>query len=365
MYERGIGPGSRLKQDSRRLTMVNLDVLPKEIWRRIVSDLDADDLFPFAMACKYFKKVVQEEHHVRLSTGFERFHEACESVELSEAYFAWVHETLKKDILEFRIAPDLVNDIKRMLMNVATSRGLVSTLEVFRREGFEINEYASFGAAAGGHIEILRWLRRHGCDLRIWSSRGAAFGGQVRVLKWLISENLAEVDECTCEYAARAGQLEVLKWLRTQGCPWNVYTCDAAANNGQLDVLKWLQQEGSIFSRSRTREAAAFGGHLEVLEWLKSFGISWGRRTCNQAASGGHLKVLQWLKKEGAPWGVSSIYSAAALSGHKSVMEWIVREEGHSSLLHALQYLSENEDSDWTYSDGDYDYDEESYTYSD
>jgi hypothetical protein len=317
------------------------------------------------MACKQFKKVLQEDGEFRLSTGF-KIQTTAGACKLSPEYFEWVHETLKKDMMEFRIAPCLGNDIKRALMNQATSHGFVPTLQVFRKEGFEISEHTCFGAAAGGHIETLKWLRTEGCDLGLWSSRGAAFGGQIEVLEWLKSENAAELDEYTCEYAARAGQLETLKWLKGQECPWNVYTCDAAANNGHLEVLQWFQREGfSIFSQSRIRETAAYGGHLNVLMWLKSFGCSWGRRTCSQAASGGHLAVLQWLKCDGAPWGVSSVYSAASLSGHHKIMDWVMHEEGLPNLLHSLQCLSDSEDSDWTYSDGDYNYDEESYTYSD
>ena len=49
------GRGTREVENARRL-----DKLPRELWEKIVDELDENDLFPLALSCRYFRQKQKE-----------------------------------------------------------------------------------------------------------------------------------------------------------------------------------------------------------------------------------------------------------------------------------------------------------------
>ena len=253
------------------------DLLPDELWEKILKDVDDNSVTAFASVSKQLRRVQQESGR-KLKVNLKGYKDVDTllsgdmRLEVSEGWCLWA-ASLSVLIREKRM---------RRIMNAA---------------------------ALHGHLSVLK----HWKDPE------------------LIGQKII-FDEQTCAFAAYGGCLEVLIWLRENNCPWGEYTCSNAAREGHLDVLKYAHKKGCPWDK-RTCSRAAEGGHLEVLKYAHENGCSWDEWTCYYAAEGGHLEVLKYARLHGCPFDKRTCMTLARKGqedmkrkhnvGHQEVIEYL------------------------------------------
>lgn len=162
-------------------------------------------------------------------------------------------------------------------------------------------------AANDGNLSVVEWL----CDTHkfVWNScdaaENAAFNGHINLLEWALKDNeinLSGIYSC----AALNGRIDVLKW----GVENNIIigeasdesdiscVCNAAAEGGHKDTLEWLRKNNFKWD-TFTTAGAARGGHLEILQWLIAEGCPWSSSVYIQAAKRGNLIMIKWAFENG------------------------------------------------------------------
>ena len=302
-------------RDKREEECANFQVLgklPPELWQKITDGLESDDLFAFAMTCRFFREKQKgltwcDSLRTRASRALERVDVGVREGRLDFLKFIFLEGgPYRKDF-----------GTQDTYCTVAARNNDLGTLKWLRscEPPCEWEEETLTAAAEGGHIGVLEWLRS--CEPPCpWYDSG-----------W------------TCSAAARAGQLDALKWLRAMGCPWaeDGETCAMAAEQGRNEVLRWLRARPIPCPYGEwgfTVNEAADNGHLETLKLLRSLDppCPWNAQghTCTLAARGGHRDVLAWLRASGCPWRRSVCRSEALTKGHLHVIHWIDRTEDES-----------------------------------
>ncbi|QDZ25166.1 hypothetical protein HOP50_16g77120 [Chloropicon primus] len=204
--------------------------LPKRIWGYILEHLKEDDLFPFAMTCRYFRRMQRfltqkrKKGKLKLRTNLSRALGCGKQPKTmwTTGYLKWLYRGTGDK------SEEAVNKRKFAIINFAAREGHVDLFHWLAKQKGEEKAQPPWGkltcahAAWGGHLRVLKVLREHGCP-------------------W---------DEETCSSAAGGGHLEVLQWARKQACPWDYWSCYYAAQTtklrGQGEVAKWvsLQLQG-------------------------------------------------------------------------------------------------------------------------
>ena len=225
------------------------DMLPDEVWGKILENVDDNSVTAFASVCKQLRHV-QRESGRRLRTNLRLYsktkrgekipwEEYSEST-VSEDWCLWSMSTLASTNEEKKT---------RRLMQAAALRGHLNLLKHGKAQSGDAHEVL-FGketcalAAYGGHLHVLMWLRENNCPWDIErTSQHAARGGRLEVLKYT-RDNGYTWNERTCWFAAQGGQLELLEYLRDHDCPWDELTCKAASFGGHLELLKYARENG-------------------------------------------------------------------------------------------------------------------------
>ena len=296
--------------DWRRLLLKRTqEMLPDELWDKILESVDDNSVMTFASVCKQLRRV-QRRSGRKLKTDMKSCssssfggnpHDVSKYKELSTVSEEWCHWTMsflsaaKKQSIQ--------------IMNAAAFSGHLGALKYWKertrtKESLFDEQTCAF-AAYGGHLEVLVWLRENNCP---WN-------------------------EATCRCAAWGGHLDVLKYAHEKGCPWDARTCMVvAARGGHLEVLKNLHEKGCYWDASTCSEAAE-GGHLEVLKYAHEKGSPWDEWTCSEAAKGGHLEVLKYARLHGCPFDKRTCMTAARKGqedmkrkhnvGHQEVIEYL------------------------------------------
>jgi hypothetical protein len=134
-------------------------------------------------------------------------------------------------------------------------------------------------------------------------------------------------DAAACGLAAHNGHLEIVRFLHESHCPWDADTiCAAAAKSGNMKLLQYLKQEGCVFSEE-VMSTAAERGDLRMCQYLCAEQCPWEGSACSSAAKRGHVDTLRWLHEQGCPWDSREVGITAALSGHLSVIVYVVGAE--------------------------------------
>ncbi|WZN60593.1 putative ankyrin repeat protein [Chloropicon roscoffensis] len=343
-----------------------LERLLPELWEKIIDEcLDQNDLFAFAMTCRFFREK-QKDLGKKVDTNMNAFHllelrRSGKVVSQSLGWFQWVCDTFEiQPGFERRSWERIKGAVyEGNLVNYAAFQGSVEILRWLMEEnGWEPvgglvcgRPGTSWWAGMGGSVEILEFLKLKGYGFNEWACTGAARAGRLEALKFLRGlDPPCPWDGEIGYWAASQGHLEVLKWARDQDppCPWNEETCYQAAYGGHLDVLMWARSQNPPCPwDEETCALAADGGHLEVLKWARSQDppCPWDEGTCLFAAQGGHLEVLKWARSEDppCPWMRHICQEEARKSGHQHVIDWIDQREDESDV----------EFSDLEYSDSD------------
>ena len=317
---------------------LRLDKLPKEVWDKILDELEENDLFPLALSCRYFRQKQKEmvertrqsgKRRRALKTNLDRTLHNRQPVSVEYLRFCtkekvhWIDEYSRDEgignLAAFYGYLPLVQEIlvdgecdgQEFTHNAGESSLSQSLLLLVSASDFFLPFSLSrilFSTARGGQLETLKWLITEGPDQvpqKHWLRSGhfayACESGNFALLKWLRSEPFpCHMEASACERAAACGQLEVLKWLRSEGCPWDDQACTEAALSGHLETLKWLRSEGCPWYAGAC-QGAVVNGHLEILKWLRSEGCPWDEWTCTSAAKAWELDVLKWAIENGCP----------------------------------------------------------------
>ena len=232
-------------------------IIDRDEFSSIVSLIDKNSLFAFALTCK---------------GSYNAVHELKEPIKTTFA--------------------SLVSS--NLLIKWAVSYGCPPPSQYAFAWGVE--------AAKGGHLDVLRWMRyNYAMEINAYTAEAAALGGHIDVLCYL-RMNGCNMDADTCAKAALTGHLHVMQWARANGCPWDKYTCASAAEGGHLSVLQWARANCCPWDVTTCMEAAR-GGHLTVLKWAVENGCKFNNEICQIAAiMGGRFEILKWIHEKEYPW---------------------------------------------------------------
>ena len=351
------------------------DVLPDELWAKILEDVDDNSVIIFASVSKQLRRVQQRSNRtVRKYKGlcsysilsYFRWPLRYKGISaVSEDWCLWALQfQTEENVQKFR---DCRENRMRRIMNAAAMWGHLDALKLWKDKFFArkskyhscsppVDNETSVFAALGGQLEVLKWLEANGCPLHSkWSNvcSFAALGGHLEVLKYLRGNRGHRWYVQTSAFAAYGGHLEVLKYLHEKGCPWNEDICYRAASGGHLEVLKYAHEQGCPWDEG-TCSAAARRGDLEMLKYARENGCRWSERwICNDAASGGNLEVLKYAHERGCSWNEETCCYAA--EGGLDVLKYAhengcplvrtpltCREAARHGHLELLKYLHEH-----------------------
>lgn len=167
--------------------------------------------------------------------------------------------------------------------------------------GLPLSKQLFSSAIKKGDIDLITFLHENECDKNKdnMDILLAVYTKQIDVIKWLIDNDGAYFCVNCSIIAADSYDLEMLEWLKEQNCPLHTYAYENAAKIGRFDILKWLFNNGCRFNE-RTCAHAAESGNLEIVTWLISVGCVWCiDETCTYAVKGDNIKILEMAFENG------------------------------------------------------------------
>lgn len=210
-------PSDIIKYFHREYLAKDLDIMWKELWPKIIYNLDTS---PFWL-------VTYSARH-----GYVK-------------------------ILEYAMKKGYKTD---HVLEIAVNHGRLGVLQWLK----ELQPFASLStwsssccstAAGNGDLEMLEWLVRYGCHATEACIVMAATNGHVHILDWIKKKSPI--------YWDNGDELDI-KWLERD---WNILS--VCTERGHLNVLKWLKAN-NIYDRNLIAVTASTNNRHEILEWLQS-----------------------------------------------------------------------------------------------
>lgn len=276
-----------------------MDILPRELWVQIVSEMDDCSKTLFYWSSKVTGAIVREDREFRPLSSPKMVKYAAINSHLG--LLQWLMSCrYRNDRIPYHVGRSGCRDMIQWLM-------LKMDLTV---------DDVCDGAARGGHVNVLEWLKSKGC----------------------------QPSPITPYHAARSGSMECLssapvehrrappQWTIDNGCRINCRVIDGAARGGHLDMLQWMRRGGFIMNGNVSTEAAT-GGHIEVLQWSIDVSIVRGSTACQCAALKDRLDVLKWLIANGFVWN-EVMYKNAVYKGHIHILEYITSDKSFTGSTH-------------------------------
>ena len=189
--------------------------LPLELWEKICSSLESNNLFAFALSCRFFRKrqkdLVTKDHKKKLRTEAYGYRSQLVSWRLYGSPRFGQQPKLSASYLEFVMEGALAE------LGTKHSRD-----RDYRRDRITLN-VMNF-CARDGHLDLLKALAAGRDNPRLPGGLAAfaSEGGHLGTLKWLRQEGCTLTSE-VCTRAALAGHLHVIYWARRTvkpKCPW-------------------------------------------------------------------------------------------------------------------------------------------------
>ena len=189
--------------------------LPLELWEKICSSLESNNLFAFALSCRFFRKrqkdLVTKDHKKKLRTEAYGYRSQLVSWRLYGSPRFGQQPKLSASYLEFVMEGALAE------LGTKHSRD-----RDYRRDRITLNVMNL--CARDGHLDLLKALAAGRDNPRLPGGLAAfaSEGGHLGTLKWLRQEGCTLTSE-VCTRAALAGHLHVIYWARRTvkpKCPW-------------------------------------------------------------------------------------------------------------------------------------------------
>lgn len=190
-------------------------------------------------------------------------------------------------------------------------RGLQWAVET---EGCEIDDYTCDYAARGGYIECLQYARMHDAYWSIETTRYAAANGHLDCLVWL-HEHGCEWNEDTCDCATLYKHSDCFRYALNNGCPHDSRVCNNLVTSGNLKDLIYACEAGCKVWEGICILATIYD-HLNCLKWLRSKGYSWDSRATETAIRNNRVDCLKYMISEGCPYGPNILENAASCGSY-------------------------------------------------
>ncbi|XP_046341394.2 ankyrin-1-like [Haliotis rufescens] len=260
-------------------------------------------------------------------------------------------------------------------LHIASETGNLSKVKLILSQGrpdIKCKEWIGWTpvmlAAGNGHREVVELLVSKGSSMSLVNKRGdnilhcACWGGEVEMVKYILSHDMEDINSRGCKkgtpvmVAALCGHKEVLELLVGEGADVSLVSekgdniLHLACRGGNVEVVKYILSQDMVRinrrgSKKRTPVmVAAVNRHKEVVELLVNEGADLSRVSHNGenilycACWGGDVEVVKYVLSQG----IVAINSkrrkkrtpmmAAALRGHKEVVELLVSEGADVSL---------------------------------
>ena len=191
-----------------------LDKLPREVWEKILDNLDENDLFPLALSCRYFRQKQKE-----LVARTRQKGKPCRALKTTLHEWPVKDQPASAEYLEFCYIEKYsggyegVRDKRIRIM--AAYHGHLPLLQELLEPFDELDKEIVRNAGESSSSQSLLLLLGFASDFVFFAARG----GQLETLQWLKTQEGFEMNESVFLKACENGHLEMMKWLRSEGCP--------------------------------------------------------------------------------------------------------------------------------------------------